>query len=271
MNRLLKLIVLVLLLSTGISPIYAKKSKTEVLEDSVTSLAHRINSISLNNRRLSASVDSINVAIIEKNEDIQGLKALITEYEAKAAGTAPEVVRNEAQLSMVKKEIKDNNIFFVEMASNFLYLPYNRESIEMIAIPAFNQAKGSSFYDDYKIRYHLLRNYSKDIKELQYFLNDCISDLKKFNSKDSDYDPFYSVYGDSDSPETPASLAKQFNNRFLKLRCVSDYKEYGKGWEETFLGKLIYRIEKALSDESIIGRPAKMEDIFSNYLTKLQY
>lgn len=269
MKRLLKLIVLSLLISTGISPIYAKKSRSVMLEDSITSLAHRINSISLSNRKLAASVDSINVAIIEKNEDIKGLKALIAEYESKAAGTAPEVIKNEAQLTQVKKEIKDNNIFFVEMASNFLYLPYNKESIEMIAIPAFNQAKGSSFYDDYKIRYNLLRNYSNDIKELQYFLRDCISDLKKFNSQNSDYDPFYSVYGDSDFPNTPASLAEQFNKRFRKLRCVRDYKEYGNGWEETYLGKLIYRIEKALSDESIIGRPGKMEDIFSNYLTKL--
>lgn len=139
----------------------------------------------------------------------------------------------------------------ISIASNFLYLPYEKYSINDVAIPAFETAKGTEYYDKYQIRLTLLKNYRSDIDAISKFLSTHQNEAKK-----NEYDLSYWA----------SSLRSEFNS----LPTVQSYRQYGEGWDETFLGKIIYGIQDQLSNVGGDGAAQRIDSKFSNYLRQLR-
>lgn len=118
---------------------------------------------------------------------------------------------------------------FISIASNFLYIPYEKYSINDVAIPAFEAAKGTNYYDKYYIRLQLLKNYKTNTDELKKFL----MDNQNGGRRNMDYLP---------------SWADRTLSQLNSLNVVQQYRQYGDGWDETFLGKIIYELQEVLDN-----------------------
>lgn len=118
---------------------------------------------------------------------------------------------------------------FISIASNFLYIPYEKYSINDVAIPAFEAAKGTNYYDKYYIRLQLLKNYKTNTDELKKFL----MDNQNGGRRNMDYLP---------------SWADRTLSQLNSLNVVKQYRQYGDGWDETFLGKIIYELQEVLDN-----------------------
>ena len=218
------------------------------------------------------------------------------------------VTVTDEDIAKINNNIDQYQISFVQMASAFLYIPYSKGAVEKIAKPAFDQSEGSSYYDDYSIILKLLQNYETDTNQLQGFIDSAmmaIKDLSKSNTKTplppqkeetdthlNGTPDLLSNYGntpDSENDRNNKSEEQNKNknkkdknlekitNKFRELRknfndlsCVKDYKAYGDGWEDTYLGEIIKGIEKDLYDKSYENNLDKLYNIFNGYLVRLQ-
>ncbi len=116
----------------------------------------------------------------------------------------------------------------VAMASNFIYIPYERYSVEKIAIPAFEFVRGSELYRKNRIFLDLLENYSSDIRMLIVFLGDTTDQVWEI--------PYNSIIKER---------ARDALSQFRSLPLYHRYTAYDD-WRNTYLGKCIVRIEQKL-------------------------
>ncbi len=58
----------------------------------------------------------------------------------------------------------------IDMAANFLFIPYEQYSIDKIAIPAFELVQDQSLKQEYADRFELLKSYRQDLQEVVGFL-----------------------------------------------------------------------------------------------------
>ncbi len=78
---------------------------------------------------------------------------------------------NDPELELLKKrnlELLEN---LVTLATNFLYVPYDRFSIDKIALRAFEKAESTTVYEDHKRELDMLTNYRADIESIVSFLD----------------------------------------------------------------------------------------------------
>ncbi len=78
---------------------------------------------------------------------------------------------NDPELELLKKrnlELLEN---LVTLATNFLYVPYDRFSIDKIALRAFEKAESITVYEDHKQELDMLTNYRADIESIVSFLD----------------------------------------------------------------------------------------------------
>lgn len=120
---------------------------------------------------------------------------------------------------------RETDKILVNIASNFLYIPYEAFSIEKIAIPAFNAIVSDRLKLEHQIKHKLLRNYREDIEKILSFIEYACSELNK---------PF----------------VKNANDILLQLHSMPFYLSYHEypEWADTFLGSKITLIEKQLNE-----------------------
>lgn len=116
-------------------------------------------------------------------------------------------------------------------ASNSLYLPYEAYTVENIAIRAFETINDDALRQKHEIDYRLLKNYQTDIRALYSYLQQ----VKKKLSN-----PF-GLKGNGAS-----SLLQDFRQETYYIR----YHEY-EDWAETYLGKIIARVENQLKSNKV--------------------
>ena len=213
------------------------KEEYETWKKDFTKLKEELESLS------KACNDSINLLNSEKNN-----------LEKELATLEKKLIDDNFVIEL-KREISDYKASFVELASNFLYIPYSSVGIDYIAIPAFRQTSGSQYFNKYKIRYKLLKDYNWDINKLNTFLSSSIESLNKLNGIASQKGSKRRFSGREDQ-ETESNLPptlpdkeeilKSIREHFQNLTFIDNYKAYGEGWNETFLGTIIEGIEKSL-------------------------
>lgn len=161
------------------------------------------------------------------NGKIEKLESKIERLEKQKKTLNDSIIKLNEEINNVKSV---SNRKLISMASNFIYIPYEDYSINKIAIPAFESAKGSKEYDEYKGRLSLLEKYKEDIDSIKIFLGG----LKE------------TFFTKSFSRNTECS------NTLKKLTDLEVYKRYQtySDWKATYLGQKIVRIETVLKNPS---------------------
>lgn len=133
-------------------------------------------------------------------------------------------LRNDS-IGALKKEIDSMQRGYVTIASNFLYIPYDRYNIEELAIPVYEKAKGNPVYDQYIVRLELLRNLRADLMELSEFIDGIV--------------PI----------RNPIGIEYTLNEKSKALEGLAGVKRnrgYGKDWTELNYGKTYSAVKAAL-------------------------
>lgn len=135
--------------------------------------------------------------------------------------------REEMRLLEAKNDTLQRHL--INVASNFMYIPYEEYSIYKIAIPSFLALKGTQRYDKYRNRLAILQNYKEDIHSLIDFISLSTKGL-------TEYPKF---------PPLKADKAKEFLDALHNLPLYARYTDYDD-WGNTYLGSQIQLVEKSL-------------------------
>lgn len=133
---------------------------------------------------------------------------------------------------LVKSQEKADKCL-LNMAFNFLYIPYEDYSIQEIAIPAFEAVSNQELKNQHKIKYDLLKSYKTDIESLLEFIETTEKELRIPFTKD----------------------AKEQFAKFQNIQLSVNYRKYND-WSNTYIGKIIITIEGQL--KAFDGKTRKM-------------
>ena len=138
--------------------------------------------------------------------------------------------QNDRTLKASRDSIFTMQIELVKMASNFLFVPYDKYAIEKIAIPAYEHSKGTPMYEKNNIRLKCLQEYRNDIQSLVDFMKQ----LKK------------TMFNGLDGARTKA---KQKIPELEALEVYKRYDAYRKQYDDTgmFLWKKMSSIRSTLN------------------------
>ncbi len=133
------------------------------------------------------------------------------------------------RLNEVKATLKKTNMMLVNNALNFLYIPYEKWSIQKVAIPAFNAISDSTLKKECQKEEKLLKNYCQDVEALVSFLSEAEKEMAK-NKIARDL----------------SKLKKQLTDKDFYKR----YTEKEKFYKSYYLGRKIKAIEKELGNSN---------------------
>lgn len=133
------------------------------------------------------------------------------------------------RLNEVKATLKKTNKMLVNNALNFLYIPYEKWSINEVAIPAFEAISDSTLKKECQKEEKLLKNYCQDVEALVSFLSEVEKEMAK-NKIARDL----------------SKLKKQLTNKDFYKR----YTEKEKFYKSYYLGRKIKAIEKELGNSN---------------------
>lgn len=181
----------------------------------------------------------------------------LTNSIANSAGSDPAALKMKAE-----QQLADTALFyqkkFSTMASNFLYLPYNKYSIEQIAIPAYEAIKGTDLYNQRAIRLQLLQSYRTDIESLIAYISDIEPKLGKLQE-------MFKMATDRIKNDKWSELKNSLNS----LSFVKEYQKYND-WKETYLGKQYLAIAGLLGGNNPASSKASITKIKENLQSLLQ-
>lgn len=120
----------------------------------------------------------------------------------------------------------------VNIASNFLYIPYEAYSIQEIAIPAFRAITDPQLIKKHQVKLVLLENYKQDIEDVLAFISDIEKELGIPFTKD----------------------LKSLEQRFLKMNFYIRYSQYDD-WRNTYLGKKLVYIDNKMKSYDGHNKP----------------
>lgn len=178
--------------------------------------------------------DPLDQEIKELNEQINNLQENINRTDiaiAKIPAPSPEeldrIAELRAQCEESEQQLDKYCKYMVNIAGNFLYLPYSEKGINEIALPLLPIASKAPVFKKYEIRFQLIQSYKADQKALVDFLG-----THRINQEDA---------------RNVAAWTAKTRAEFMKLPVVVNYTtRFGEGWEETYLGQYINRILSAL-------------------------
>lgn len=149
-----------------------------------------------------------------RKKTLEDLKKELTQDADKVKKLEAEKLRHQSEL--------------IKMASKFLYIPYEKITIEEIVIPAFNEAKNTPEFKDprYKAMFDLLTNYRNDIGSL----NKIIKNAKEKLAPNK-----------GDLKVNAMSLTNE-------LKPLLDRYQLLENWQGTFLGYYINEIQEILNN-----------------------
>ena len=170
-------------------------------------------------------LSSANKRILEQEIKLSNDSVTIGKLKARISNLRADSLAIHNTVNGWKKQLLKADTCLINVASNFIYIPYEAYSVKEIAIPAFQMVSDEGLKVKYKSRYELLLKYKEHIVE---FIS-CLTEMKKVLSN-----PF----------------AKDANDAIKVLHTKRFYAAYRafEGWESTFLGSRIIAIEKQLKD-----------------------
>lgn len=139
------------------------------------------------------------------------------------------LLKSEYDLLAKSQELANKKL--VNIASNFLFIPYEAYSIQEIAIPAFKAVTDKQLLRKHQIKLTLLENYQQDIRDLLEFISNVEKELCM---------PFANL----------KDLEKQFLEKEFYLR----YNQY-ESWKNTYLGKIIDSIDAKMKSYNRTNKP----------------
>jgi len=168
---------------------------------------------------------SANKIVLEQDLKLRDNSVKIRKLEAHISNLRADSLSNHNTVNRLKKQLLKADTCLINIASNFIYIPYEAYSVKEIAIPALQMVSDKSLRAKYKSRFELILEYKDHIVE---FIS-CLTEMKKVLSN-----PF----------------AKNANDAINILHTKQFYIAYHafEGWESTFLGNRIITIEKQLND-----------------------
>lgn len=191
---------------------------------------------------VSISVDNLSRLENEKKQAVQNNKDLQQAYDQLQKQDSVKTcelnkIRTEynalkSNYDAVVKSQEISNKKLVNIASNFLYIPYEAYSIEKIAIPAFKAVTDEQLLHKHHIKLALLENYQQDIRDLLTFISDIEKELGNRFAKD----------------------LKVLNQRYINTDYYHRYNQYDD-WKNTFLGKKINYIDAKMKSYNGSNKP----------------
>ena len=166
---------------------------------------------------------SANKRILEQDVKLGNDSVMIGKLKVQLSNLRADSLAIHNTVNGLKKQLLKADTCLINVASNFIYIPYEAYSVKEIAIPAFQMVSDEGLKVKYNSRYELLLEYKEHIVE---FIS-CLTEMKKILSN-----PF----------------AKDANDAIIVLHAKRFYAVYKafEGWESTFLGSRIIAIEKQL-------------------------
>lgn len=208
-------------------------------QEKVDSLSKRQNNAEMS---VSISVGNLSRLENEKKQAVQNNKDLQKAYdqlqkqdsvktcELNKVSTEYNVLKS--NYDAVVKSLEFSNKKLVNIASNFLYIPYEAYSIQEIAIPAFKAVTDEQLLHKHQIKLTLLVNYQQDIRDLLSFISDIEKELGNRFAKD----------------------LKVLNQRYINTDYYHRYNQYDD-WKNTYLGKRINYIDAKMKSYNGSNKP----------------
>lgn len=208
-------------------------------QEKVDSLSKNKNKTEMN---VSISVDNLSRLENEKRQAVQNNKDLQQAYdqlqkldsaktcELNKIRTEYNILKSNYDAVVKSQEISNKKL--VNIASNFLYIPYEAYSIEKIAIPAFKAVTDEQLLHTHRIKLALLENYQQDIRDLLTFISDIEKELGNRFAKD----------------------LKDLEQRYIKTDYYLRYNQYDD-WKNTYLGKKINYIDAKMKSYNGSNKP----------------
>lgn len=199
-------------------------------KDSIDNMEVKINMSQLteleNAKKLAeGKLKSANKRILEQEIKLRNDSVMLGKLNVRISNLRADSLAFHNKVYEMKKQLLKADTCLINVASNFIYIPYEAYSVKEIAIPAFQMVTDEGLKVKYRSRYELLSKYKEHIEE---FIS-CLNEMKKVLSN-----PF----------------AKDANDAISVLHTKRFYAAYRafEGWESTFLGGKIIDIEKQLKD-----------------------
>lgn len=191
---------------------------------------------------VSISVDNLSRLENEKKQAVQNKRDLQQKYDQLHKQDSVKT----CELNKIRKEynvLKSNydavvisqefsNKKLVNIASNFLYIPYEAYSIQEIAIPAFKAVTDEQLLHKHQIKLTLLENYQQDIRDLLAFISEIEKELGNRFAKD----------------------LKVLDQRYINTDYYLRYNQYDD-WKNTYLGKKINYIDAKMKSYNGSNKP----------------
>ena len=202
---------------------------------------HRVDS-------LSQQVERLQKELKERLAHTDDLQKQQSTYKRDLAQCSSELKGIKDANSRLEKEISDRNKKLENIATNFIYIPYEDFSIQEVAVPAIESLDGNYSSLEIGVKADLLKHYREDFKSLLEF--------------------FKSTY------KTPkVNSANEFQENliaFEKLELIKRYESY-EDCQNTFIGKIIEEVRKPLRSLSKKGLPPREEGPnFYGIITQLE-
>lgn len=199
-----------------------KQNKTEmsvsISVDNLSRLENEMKQAVQNNKDLQQAYDQLQKQDSVKTCELNNIR---TEYN---------VLKSNYDAVVKNQEISNKKL--VNIASNFLYIPYEAYSIQEIAIPAFKAVTDEQLLYKHQIKLALLENYQQDIRDLLSFILDIEKELGNRFAKD----------------------LKVLDQRYINTDYYHRYNQYDD-WKNTFLGKRIYYIDAKMKSYNGSNKP----------------
>lgn len=130
----------------------------------------------------------------------------------------------ERRIANLKKDLEVLNKQYINMAANFLFIPYDAYSVTEIAIPAFDAITDPALKEKHRTRYILLKRYKEHIQEMRDFLAE--------EEKNLEY--------------AGEEQAKDALNKMRQKSFYTAYNNHSDNFKSTYLGKKIITAERLL-------------------------
>lgn len=201
-----------------------------VQKDSIDNMEVKINMSQLteleNTKKMAeGKLTSANKRILEQEIKLRNDSVMIVKMKVHLSNLRADSLETHNTINELKKQLLKADTCLINVASNFIYIPYEAYSVKEIAIPAYQMVSDEGLKVRYKSRYEFLSKYKEHIVE---FIS-CLNEMKKVLSN-----PF-------------AKDADDAINVLHAKRFYTAYHEF-EGWESTFLGSRIIAIEKQMKD-----------------------
>lgn len=193
---------------------------------------------------VSISVEDLSRLENEKKQAVQNSKSLQQSYiqlqkldsinTEKLKGLELKYNSLKRDYEALVKSQENANAKLINIASNFLFIPYEAYSIQNIAIPAFKAVTDPQLIQKHQVKLTLLENYQKDIVDLLSFISTVEKELNVPYTKD------LKILG----------VDRKFEGTDFYLR----YRRYDK-WESTYLGKKLKYIDLIIKSYNGRNKP----------------